>query len=80
MALITQDSYGFSVREGVLTLSLVRSPRPPVGEGESDRGHVMDQGVHRIEYALALHNVHAPRGEPSRERAYGPYGVVSFLY
>ncbi len=74
LALITKDSYGFSAYKGLLTLSLVRSPIPPecdrerLGQAlaqnyndESAETVFTDIGRHRIEYAVGLHDIAAPR-------------------
>jgi alpha-mannosidase len=55
IALITKDSYGFSAYEGVLTLSLVRSPKSP--ESSREKPVYTDLGKHRVEYALGYHDI-----------------------
>lgn len=51
LACITESSYGFSARNGLLGLSLLRSPwAPPIGMECAGRG--VDHGKHTIRFAL----------------------------
>ncbi|MFP4380146.1 MAG: alpha-mannosidase [Candidatus Sumerlaeia bacterium] len=76
--LVTKDSFGFSCREGRLTVSLVRSPAPP--EADAARlGRLLDQGAaydesemaglitdlghHRLELAIGRHAARAPESQ-----------------
>jgi alpha-mannosidase len=74
LALITQDKYGFSARDGDLTVSLVRSPRSagggkishadfdPSGELPPCWDHPFtDIGAHQIRYAITRHDATGPR-------------------
>jgi alpha-mannosidase len=69
--LVSRDSYGFSCRDGCLTVSLVRSPAPPEADAarlgrllaqqdaydESEmKGLITDLGRHRIELAIGRHD------------------------
>ncbi len=79
--LVARDSYGFSCREGNLTVSLVRSPAPPECDAarlgrllaQDDayddaemRGMVTDLGRHRIELAIGGHDAkHAANASPA---------------
>lgn len=47
LALVTEAKYGFSCKDGVLGLSLLRSPKEP--DPEADRGQ------HRLRFALGQH-------------------------
>ncbi|MFA6450147.1 MAG: glycoside hydrolase family 38 C-terminal domain-containing protein [bacterium] len=63
LALLNQDKYGFSVKDGKIALSLLRGPRYPVPIPNawglpplSERPFFTDQGEHTIRYALLPHS------------------------
>ncbi|HEX4141582.1 MAG TPA: glycoside hydrolase family 38 C-terminal domain-containing protein, partial [Candidatus Methylacidiphilales bacterium] len=73
LAFVTEAKYGFSCREGVLGVSLVRSPRvtgedagnarlfpEPLRRG-AKRPAFSDQGRHVIRLAISLHTAQTPR-------------------
>ncbi|MEX2605707.1 MAG: glycoside hydrolase family 38 C-terminal domain-containing protein [Kiritimatiellia bacterium] len=75
LSIITENKYGFSCREGLLGLSLIRSV-PVTGEDKQhaqvistsirdgeNRDVFSDQGLHCIRYAVAAHTASTPREE-----------------
>lgn len=86
LAMLTENKYGFSVRDGNIGVSLVRSPRitgfeehrkvyPPGLSRLKSQSIYSDQGRHRIRLALARYTASAPReAQPAAlaETLFGP--------